>query len=176
MLSLANAFSYEDIEKFLDGIRTFIVELKDATIPIEIVGEPKVDGVSCSLRYEKRRLVLGATRGDGIEGEDVTENVKTIRDIPIQLPPTAPETLEIRGEIYMADEEFLKFNEEQEEKGEKIFANPRNAAAGGLRQLDPKITASRPLRFFAYAWGELSKPIADTQWEAREKLPLGTSS
>jgi len=170
MLSLGNAFSFEDIENFLDGIRSFIIELKDPSIPIEIVGEPKVDGVSCSLRYEKNKLVFGATRGDGIEGEDVTENVKTIHDIPIKLPPTAPEIVEIRGEIYMTDEEFLKFNEGQEERGEKIFANPRNAAAGSLRQLDPKISATRPLRFFGYAWGDISEPIAATQWEARERI------
>ncbi|MGB5749559.1 MAG: NAD-dependent DNA ligase LigA, partial [Desulfobacterales bacterium] len=170
MLSLGNAFSYEDIDKFIKGIRLFIKELKDPSIPIEMVGEPKVDGVSCSLRYEKSKLVLAATRGDGIEGEDVTENIKTINDIPKRLPPDAPEILEIRGEIYMTDDEFLKFNREQEEKGEKIFANPRNAAAGGLRQLDPKITASRPLRFFGYAWGEISEPIAATQWEARERI------
>ena len=170
MLSLGNAFSYEDIEVFLNGIRTFIIELKDPSIPIEIVGEPKVDGVSCSLRYEKNKLVLAATRGDGIEGEDVTENVKTIHDIPKKLPPSAPEILEIRGEIYMADEEFLRFNMAQEEKDGKIFANPRNAAAGGLRQLDPKITASRPLRFFGYAWGDVSEPIAATQWEVRERI------
>jgi DNA ligase (NAD+) len=170
MLSLGNAFSYEDVENFLNGIRSFIIELKDLSIPIEIVGEPKVDGVSCSLRYEKNKLVLGATRGDGIEGEDVTENVKTIHDIPKKLPPTAPEIVEIRGEIYMTDEEFLKFNKGQEERGEKIFANPRNAAAGSLRQLDPKITASRPLRFFGYAWGDIPEPIAATQWEARERI------
>jgi DNA ligase (NAD+) len=170
MLSLGNAFSYEDIDNFLNGIRSFIIELKNPSIPIQLVGEPKVDGVSCSLRYENQKLVLGATRGDGIEGEDVTNNVKTIKDIPKQLPPTAPKILEIRGEIYMADEEFLKFNKEQEEKGEKIFANPRNAAAGSLRQLDPKITATRPLRFFGYALGVISEPIAATQWEARERI------
>ncbi len=170
MLSLGNAFSFEDIENFLDGIRSFIIELKDPSIPIEIVGEPKVDGVSCSLRYEKNKLAFGATRGDGIEGEDVTKNVMTIHDIPIKLPPTAPEIVEIRGEIYMTDEEFLKFNEGQEERGEKIFANPRNAAAGSLRQLNPKITASRPLRFFGYAWGDISEPIGATQWEARERI------
>jgi DNA ligase (NAD+) len=170
MLSLGNAFSYEDIETFLNGIRSFIIELRNLSIPIEIVGEPKIDGVSCSLRYEKNSLVLGATRGDGIEGEDVTENVKTIHDIPIKLPPTAPETVEIRGEIYMTDGEFLEFNNRQKEKGEKIFANPRNAAAGSLRQLDPKITASRPLRFFGYAWGNISEPIADTQWKARGRI------
>lgn len=170
MLSLGNAFSYEDIENFLKGIRSFIIELKDPSIPIEIIGEPKVDGVSCSLRYEKNELVLGATRGDGIEGEDITLNVMTIPDIPKKLPSNAPDILEIRGEVYITDEEFLKFNREQEEKGGKIFANPRNAAAGGLRQLDPKITASRPLRFFGYAWGAISEPIAATQWEARERI------
>lgn len=170
MLSLGNAFTYEDIDNFLKGIRSFIIELKNPSIPIQLVGEPKIDGVSCALRYENQKLMLGATRGDGIEGEDVTNNVKTIKDIPKQLPPTAPKILEIRGEIYMADEEFLKFNKEQEEKGEKIFANPRNAAAGSLRQLDPKITASRPLRFFGYALGVISEPIAATQWEARERI------
>jgi DNA ligase (NAD+) len=170
MLSLGNAFSYEDIENFLSSIRSFIIELRDPSIPIEFVGEPKIDGVSCSLRYEKHNLVLGATRGDGLEGEDVTENVKTIHDIPKKLPPSAPNILEIRGEIYMTDEEFLKYNKTQEEKDEKIFANPRNAAAGSLRQLDPKITASRPLRFFGYAWGDTSEPIAATQWEARKRI------
>jgi DNA ligase (NAD+) len=170
MLSLGNAFSYEDVENFLNGIRSFIIELKDPSIPIEIIGEPKVDGVSCSLRYEKNELVLGATRGDGIEGEDVTVNVMTIPDIPKKLPSDAPDVLEIRGEIYITDEDFLKFNREQEEKGAKIFANPRNATAGGLRQLDPKITASRPLRFFGYAWGAISEPIAATQWEARQRI------
>lgn len=170
MLSLSNAFAYEDIANFLDSIRSFIIELKDPSIPIEIVAEPKVDGVSCSLRYENQKLELGVTRGDGLEGEDVTENVKTIDDIPKQLPPSAPEILEIRGEIYMSNEEFLKFNKEQEERGEKIFANPRNAAAGSLRQIDSKVTALRPLRFFGYAWGETSEPIAETQQEARERI------
>jgi len=170
MLSLSNAFTYEDVANFIKYIRSFIIELRDPLVPIEIVAEPKIDGVSCSLRYENHRLVLGVTRGDGIEGDDVTQNVKTINDIPKQLPPSAPEILEIRGEIYMSDEDFLRFNKEQEKKGEKIFANPRNAAAGSLRQIDSKITDSRPLKFFGYTWGETSEPIAETQWEARKRI------
>ena len=170
MLSLANAFTYEDIENFISSIRSFIIELKDPGTSIEIVAEPKIDGVSCSLRYEKGRLMLAATRGDGLEGEDVTKNVKTIRDIPHRLPASAPDVLEIRGEVYMPDEAFINFNRTQEESGEKIFANPRNAAAGSLRQLSPEVTATRPLRFFGYAWGETSAPISDTQWGARKKI------
>ncbi len=170
MLSLANAFSYEDIESFISSVRSFIVELKDPDTVIEMVAEPKVDGVSCSLRYENRRLVLAATRGDGLEGEDVTNNVRTIADVPQRLPASAPDVVEIRGEIYMTDQAFLNLNKAQEERGEKIFANPRNAAAGSLRQLSAEVTAERPLRFFGYAWGETSAPIAATQWEAREKI------
>jgi len=170
MLSLNNAFTYEDIANFFSSIRSFIIELKDPTIPIEIVAETKIDGISCSLRYEKRKLVTGATRGDGIEGDDVTNNVNNIKDIPKHLPPSAPDIVEIRGEIYMTDEDFLSFNKEQENKGQKIFANPRNAAAGSLRQIDPEVAASRPLKFFAYALGEISEPIAKTQWEIREQI------
>jgi len=170
MLSLNNAFTYEDIANFFSSIRSFIIELSDPSIPIEIVAEPKIDGVSCSLRYEKQRLVLSATRGDGIDGDDVTNNVKTITDIPKQLPSSVPDILEIRGEIYMSDEDFLLLNKEQENKGQKIFANPRNAAAGSLRQIDPKVTDSRPLKFFGYALGDVSEPIAKTQWEIREQI------
>ena len=172
MLSLNNAFTYEDIDNFFSSIRSFIIELSDPSIPIDIVAEPKIDGISCSLRYEKQRLVLGATRGDGLEGDDVTNNVKYINDddIPKQLPPSAPDSVEVRGEIYMSDEDFLLLNKEQEDRDQKIFANPRNAAAGSLRQIDPKITASRPLRFFAYALGDISVPIAKTQWEIRKQI------
>ena len=170
MLSLANAFSFEDVDNFIKGIRSFIIELKNSDQALELVAEPKIDGVSCSLRYEHQRLVLGTTRGDGIVGEDVTANVRTVGEIPRHLPPSAPDILEIRGEIYMSNDDFMQLNREQEHKGLKAFANPRNAAAGSLRQLNPDITAQRPLRFFGYAWGETSHAIAETQWEARRKL------
>lgn len=171
MTSLENAFTLDHIRKFLDGIRNFILELQNPDHPIELVGEPKIDGLSCSLRYEKGLLVLGLTRGNGIEGEDVTRNVKNIKEIPRKLEGKGwPDVLEVRGEVYMSDEDFLRLNEQQESAGGKQFANPRNAAAGGLRQLDPDVTARRPLRFFAYAWGEVSGPIGQTQWEARRKL------
>jgi DNA ligase (NAD+) len=171
MTSLENALTLDQMRKFLEGIRNFLRELNNADVPIELVGEPKIDGLSCSLRYEKGRLAQGLTRGIGIEGEDVTANVKTIEEIPRRLHGKGwPDVLEVRGEVYMSDGDFLRLNEQQESAGGKPFANPRNAAAGGLRQLDPDVTAHRPLRFFAYAWGEVSAPIAETQWEARKKL------
>jgi len=171
MTSLENALTLDHMRKFLDGIRNFILELQSPDISIELVGEPKIDGLSCSLRYEKGLLALGLTRGNGVEGEDVTANVKTIRDIPRRLQGKGwPDVLEVRGEVYMSDEDFIRLNEQQDSAGGKLFANPRNAAAGSLRQLDPDVTAHRPLRFFAYAWGEVSAPIARTQWEARHKL------
>ncbi len=171
MISLENALTLDQMRRFLDGIRNFILELQNPDVSIELVGEPKIDGLSCSLRYEKGHLVLGLTRGNGIEGEDVTANVKTITDIPRRLHGKGwPDVLEVRGEVYMSDEDFLRLNEQQESVGGKPFANPRNAAAGSLRQLDPDVTAHRPLRFFAYAWGEISTPIAKTQWEARNRL------
>ena len=171
MTSLENALTLDQMRKFLDGIRNFILELQNPDVSIELVGEPKIDGLSCSLRYEKGLLALGLTRGNGIEGEDVTANVKTITDIPRRLHGDGwPDVLEVRGEVYMSDEDFLRLNKQQESAGGKLFANPRNAAAGSLRQLDPEVTAHRPLRFFAYAWGEISAPIAQTQWEARHRL------
>jgi DNA ligase (NAD+) len=171
MTSLENALTLDHMRKFLDGIRNFILELHNPNVSIELVGEPKIDGLSCSLRYEKGLLVLGLTRGNGIEGEDVTANVKTIKEIPRRLQGKGwPDVLEVRGEVYMSDGDFIRLNEQQESVGGKLFANPRNAAAGSLRQLDPGATAHRPLRFFAYAWGEVSTPIAQTQWEARQKL------
>lgn len=171
MTSLENALTPDQMKKFMDGVRNFILELNNPDIPIELVGEPKIDGLSCSLRYERGLLVLGLTRGNGIEGEDVTANVKTIKDIPRRLHGKGwPEVLEVRGEVYMSDDDFLRLNEKQGTEGGKPFANPRNAAAGSLRQLDPEVTAHRPLRFFAYAWGEVSTPIARTQWEARNRL------
>jgi len=172
MTSLDNAMNLEQVrKKFLDSIRNFIRELHDTNVPIDLVVEPKIDGLSCSIRYERGHIVSGLTRGNGFEGEDVTANVKTIKAIPRQLPGEGwPGVVEIRGEVYMSDEDFLRLNEQQELAGETPFANPRNAAAGSLRQLDSNITANRPLRFFAYAWGEVSAPFASTQWKARHKL------
>lgn len=171
MLSLANCFSREDVEGFLSTIRNFLSELKrDGSAALELVAEPKIDGLSCSLLYRGGKLVRAATRGDGQEGEDVTENVRTIANIPHTLAGDAPEVLEVRGEVYMTRADFFALNERQTAAGQKPFANPRNAAAGSLRQLDPAITKSRPLRFFGYAWGETSEPLGDTQWDARQKL------
>jgi len=171
MLSLKFVYTFEAVEHdLIDSIRSFIIDLKNSSVQLDFVAEPKIDGVSCSLRYEDHRLVQAATRGDGQVGEDVTENAKTIKDIPKVLPSNAPNLIEVRGEVYMTDGDFIRLNEHQESSGDKIFANPRNAAAGSLRQLDPKITASRPLRFFGYAWGEVSRSFAKTQWEARDRL------
>ena len=172
MTSLDNALSLEQVRKnYLDSIRNFIRELHDSNVPIDLVVEPKIDGLSCSIRYENGRIAIGLTRGNGIEGEDVTANVKTIRTIPHELHGKDwPSVVEIRGEVYISGEDFRKLNEQQERNGETPFANPRNAAAGSLRQLDSNITANRPLRFFAYAWGEVSEPFAATQWEARQKF------
>lgn len=168
MLSLSNVFSEEELEDFLNRIRRFL-GLAD-TSPIEILAEPKIDGLSCALRYEKGQLVQAATRGDGTEGEDITRNVKTIRDIPHFLKGDPPDILEVRGEIYMGRGDFLKLNAALEEEGKKLFANPRNAAAGSVRQLDSAVTARRPLRFFGYALGEISNPIGKTQDDIRQSL------
>ncbi len=168
MLSLSNVFDEEEVADFLGRVRRFLGLSEDDAIAV--IAEPKIDGLSCSLRYEGRRLVQAATRGDGTEGEDITRNVETIADIPKHLPDGAPEMIEVRGEIYMRRADFLAMNKKQEEAGKPIFANPRNAAAGSVRQLDPTITASRPLKFFGYALGEVKGPIADTQAGIKEKL------
>jgi DNA ligase (NAD+) len=158
MLSLDNAFGAEEFAEFCARIRRFL-GLDHA--PLHFVAEPKIDGLSISLTYEAGMLVRAATRGDGTEGEDVTANIRTIGTIPAALPAGAPETIEIRGEIYMTKADFLALNDSQERK----FANPRNAAAGSLRQLDASITARRPLAMFAYAQGQSSAPVAKTHWE-----------
>jgi DNA ligase (NAD+) len=162
MLSLGNAFADEEVSEFVDRIRRFLRLPEDETIPF--TAEPKIDGLSCTLRYESGRLVRGATRGDGAEGEDVTANVKTLEDIPDQLRGKGvPDLCEVRGEVYMTKSAFLKLNERQKAEGKQLYVNPRNTAAGSLRQLDSSITASRPLGFFAYAWGEMSAMPAPTQ-------------
>jgi DNA ligase (NAD+) len=162
MLSLGNAFADADITEFVERIRRFLRLSPERPLPF--TAEPKIDGLSINLRYEGGRLVEAATRGDGFEGENVTANVRTIREVPSRLKGDGvPDVIDVRGEIYMRHADFRKLNEEQAARGAKIFANPRNFAAGSLRQLDPEITASRPLRFFAYSWGEVSKLPAATQ-------------
>ncbi|MGB5214685.1 MAG: NAD-dependent DNA ligase LigA [Anderseniella sp.] len=162
MLSLGNAFADEDVHEFVARIRRFL-KLSDDE-PVDITGEPKIDGLSISLRYEAGKLVQAATRGDGQEGENVTRNVETIGDIPHKVRgDDFPDVFEVRGEIYMSHKDFAQLNETQLEANAKVFSNPRNAAAGSLRQLDASITAARPLRFFAYAWGQVDRLPADTQ-------------
>jgi DNA ligase (NAD+) len=162
MLSLDNAFSDQDVIDFVARIRRFL-KLDDGE-KIAFSAEPKIDGLSMSLRYERGELVTAATRGDGAEGEDVTANIRTLEDVPKKLKGrNVPKVCEVRGEVYMTKHAFLELNERQKASGGQIFANPRNSAAGSLRQKDPKITASRPLGFFAYAWGEMSDTPADTQ-------------
>lgn len=166
MLSLSNIFNEEDLGDFIQKVQRFL----NITDDIAFEAEPKIDGLSCSLRYEVGRLVLAATRGDGAEGEDITANVQHIGDIPKTLPKDVPDVLEVRGEIYMRRDEFIALNKRQEESGKQLFANPRNAAAGSVRQLDPSVTAQRPLHFFGYALGDVSSPIATTQSGIRAKL------
>ncbi|MBQ8105094.1 MAG: NAD-dependent DNA ligase LigA [Afipia sp.] len=162
MLSLDNAFAEQDVTDFVGRIRRFL-KLGD-TEAISFSAEPKIDGLSMSLRYQDGELITAATRGDGAEGEDVTANIRTLHDVPHKLKGrNIPAVCEVRGEVYMTKAAFLKLNERQKEAGETIFANPRNSAAGSLRQKDPAVTASRPLGFFAYAWGEMSDMPADTQ-------------
>ncbi len=167
MLSLDNAFSPADFEEFCARVRRFL-GLKEGALAL--VAEAKIDGLSISLTYERGRLVHGATRGDGAEGEDVTANLRTMAAVPKRLKGGAPERIEIRGEVFMVKEAFLKLNESQVAAGLRPYANPRNSAAGSLRQLDPAITAARPLQLFAYAFGEASELPAPTHWEFLQRL------
>ncbi|HMN51987.1 MAG TPA: NAD-dependent DNA ligase LigA [Xanthobacteraceae bacterium] len=178
MLSLGNAFTEEDVNEFVDRVRRFLrLGEKEELV---ITAEPKIDGLSCSLRYEKGRLTVAATRGDGAEGEDVTANIRTIKDVPDMLKgKDVPGVFEARGEVYMTKEDFLALNKRQEKEGKPLYVNPRNTAAGSLRQIDAKMTATRPLKFFAYTWGEASELPAKTQFESvaamkRWGLPTNT--
>ncbi len=175
MLSLDNAFGDEDVREFFKGVRNFFRAPEDVKRvepdSIAVMAEPKIDGLSASIRYEKGKLVLGATRGDGVTGEDITANIKTLASVPKELHGKGwPGIIEVRGEVYMEHPGFFALNKEREKEGEPVFANPRNAAAGSLRQLDSSITAKRPLKFFAYAWGETDQPFAKTHEEALKHL------
>src|ERR1700736_3198813 len=162
MQSLDNAFAEQDVVDFVDRIRRFLRLGDDGEI--DFSAEPKIDGLSMSLRYEGGELVTAATRGDGAVGEDVTANIRTLQDVPQKLRGrNVPDICEVRGEVYMTKKGFLALNERQKAAGDTVFVNPRNSAAGSLRQKDPAITASRPLGFFAYAWGEMSAMPEDTQ-------------
>ena len=169
MLSLSNVFDDEEAGEFLARIRRFLG--LDAETPLEILAEAKIDGLSCGIRYEKGKLVRAATRGDGGTGEDITANVRTIDNVPDGLTGSGwPEILEVRGEIFMRRDDFTALNARREEAGDKVFANPRNAAAGSVRQLDAGITASRPLRFIGYGWGEISAPVGETMMAVRDNF------
>jgi DNA ligase (NAD+) len=165
MLSLENAFNDTDVAEFEERVQKFL----SRSAPLSFTAEPKIDGLSLALRFEHGTLVQAATRGDGAVGENVTDNALKVADIPSHISD-APDLLEVRGEVYMARSDFVNLNVRQQQLGEKQFANPRNAAAGSLRQLDARVTAARPLRFFAYAWGTVSSPLSETQFGAIEQL------
>ena len=169
MLSLGNAFADEDVADFAARVRRFLSLPEDETLAV--VAEPKIDGLSASLRYEGGKLVKGATRGDGFVGEDVTENLRTVASVPKELAGShVPDVLEVRGEVYMQRDDFAALNDARAAEGKALYANPRNSAAGSLRQIDPAVTAARPLRFLGYAWGEVSEELGRTYWEARARF------
>lgn len=168
MLSLANVFTREDVDEFVARVRKFLA-LTDTDV-VALVAEPKIDGLSFSARYEKGVLVQAATRGDGEVGEDITANIRTLAGFPSQLVGEVPEQLEVRGEVFMRKDDFTRLNAARMAAGESVFANPRNAAAGALRQLDASITASRKLSYFVYAWGAMSTPVADTQFATVQRF------
>ncbi|WP_026060248.1 NAD-dependent DNA ligase LigA [Pseudaminobacter salicylatoxidans] len=167
MLSLDNVFTDGDVLDFIASVRRFLAWPADQELVF--TAEPKIDGLSMSLRYENRRLVTAATRGDGTMGENVTANIRTIAEIPQHLPADAPDVVEVRGEVYMRRDDFFALNQRMAETGQ-VFANPRNSAAGSLRQKDPEITRSRPLKFFAYAWGETSDRLGETQYDVVQRF------
>ena len=169
MLSLSNAFDDDDVVEFFGRVRRFLSLGDDE--PVELTCEPKIDGLSAALTYENGVFQLGATRGDGAVGENITENLRTLRDVPARLGGAGfPDVIEVRGEVYMAKADFAAMNDGLAAEGKKVFANPRNAAAGSLRQLDPGITASRPLKFFAYSLGQVSGPVGETHWDLLNRL------
>jgi DNA ligase (NAD+) len=168
MLSLGNAFNADEVREFDARVRRFLGLGEDEAV--ELVAEPKIDGLSVTLRFDSGSFVQGATRGDGTEGEDITANLRTIADLPTAIGGNVPHVLEVRGEVYMTKDDFADLNARQTVAGNKVFANPRNAAAGSLRQLDPAVTRTRPLRLFAYAWGEVDGPLGETHWGFLQRL------